>query len=175
MRACLIILGILAASPTAAAEPMDAAQKRCFCVKLSEPGAMPPYFLAKMDWEECKGRKLDFLEGRTIDELGILNCEDLMACLEAPKKEKQIREAALKKVEDITRTLLACCAKDTGDCDKACVSKLEPLLNAAKTDSARLEKKALRRQDVCIARKRPVQPPTGDTDSSPGRPIGAGN
>lgn len=175
LPAYLIIPAILAAGPAAALEPLDAAQKRCFCVKFSEPGVMPPYFLAKIDWQECKGRKLDFLEGRTVYDTGLLNCDDLMACLEAPKKEKQAREAALKKVNDVTSNLLACCAKDTGDCDKACVSKLEPLLNAAKADSAKLEQKALRRQDACIATKRPVLPPTGDTTSSPGQPLGAGN
>lgn len=155
MRSIILLTLIFAAGP-AAAEPVDAAQRRCFCVKLSAPGAIPPYFLARMDWQECKGRKLDFLEGRTVYDMGLLNCDDLMACLEPSPKEKKLREAALKKVDEVTRALLACCTKD-GDCDKACVSRLEPELNKAKAESARLELKALRRQDACIARKPPVR------------------
>lgn len=177
MLACLLAPAILAARPAAAAEQLDAAQRRCFCVKLGEPGSIVPYFLAKMDWEECKGRKLDFLQGRTIYDIGILNCEDLMACLETPKKEKELREAALKKVADITDTLLACC-KDKENCDKACVRKLEPALNKAKAESKKLEQKALRRQDRCITEKQKIKPPPDSGSSSsdtPGGPMGSGN
>ena len=158
MRAYLIGLLLLAAAPAGAAGPVNAAQKRCFCVQLGEPGAMVPYFLGKMDWEECKGRKPDFVEGRNVWDLGLLDCKDLMACLQTPAKEKAVREAAMKKVEDVTAELLACCKKGRNDCDKACVARLEPALNKAKARTAKLEQKALRRQDACIARTDPVKP-----------------
>lgn len=178
MRACLAALAVLAAGPAAAAEPVDAAQKRCFCVKFSEPGTMPPYYLAKIDWEECKGRKLDFMEGRTVYDTGLLNCDDLMACLDTPKKEKELREAAMRKAADVTSALLACCPKDKGACDKACVAKLEPELKKAKAASLKLEQKALRRQDRCIAGKQELRPPAEGQNApaaAPGGPMGAGN
>lgn len=178
MRAYLIVLALFAARPAGAVEPLDAAQRRCFCVKFSAPGVMPPYFLAKMDWEECKGRKPDFMAGRTIYDTGLLNCDDLLACLNPSPKEKKAREAAMKRVADITNTLMGCCPKDKGDCDKACVATLEPLLKKAKAESARLEQKALRRQDACIAGKRQLQPPADDADAAsdtPGGPMGANN
>jgi len=158
MRAYLIGILLLSAAPAAAAGPLDAAQRRCFCIQLGEPGAMVPYFLGKMDWQECKERKPDFVEGRLVWDLGLLDCKDLMACLETPAKEKAAREAAMKKVEDITAELLACCKKGRNDCDKACVARLEPALNKAKARSAKLEQKALRRQDACIAKTEPVKP-----------------
>ncbi len=178
MRAYLIVLALFAARPAAAVEPLDAAQRRCFCVKFSAPGVMPPYFLAKMDWEECKGRKPDFMAGRTIYDTGLLNCDDLLACLNSSPKEKKAREAAMKKVADITNTLMGCCPKDKGDCDKTCVAALEPLLNKAKAESARLEQMALRRQDACIAKARQLKPPADDADAAgdtPGGPMGASN
>jgi len=143
------------------AAPLDAAQKRCFCVKLSKPGVMPPYFLGKMDSQECKGRKADFLQGRDIYEAGLLNCDDLTACLAGPQGEREAREAALKKVADVTRELQACCRGSMENCDKACVTKFEPLLAKAKADSARLEQETLRRQDACIAGSAPVKTPSG--------------
>lgn len=158
MRVYLIGMLLLAAAPAAAADPVDAAQRRCFCVQLGEPGAMVPYFLGRMDWQECKGRKPDFVEGRNVWDLGLLDCKALMACLETPPKEKAVREAAMKKVEDVTEELLACCKKGKNDCDKACVARLEPALNKAKDRTAKLEQKALRRQDACIARTAPVKP-----------------
>lgn len=158
MRAYLLGILILSAAPAAAVGTLDAAQRRCFCIQLGEPGALVPYFLARMDWQECKDRKPDFVEGRNVWDLGLLNCKDLMACLEAPDKEKAVREAAMKQVEDVTAELLACCKKGKNDCDKACVARLEPALNKAKARSAKLEQKALRRQDACIAAKAQAKP-----------------
>lgn len=172
MRAYFILTVFLAAAPAAAAGPVDAAQRRCFCVKFSPPGDMVPYFLMRMDWQECKDRELSFAEGRTVYDLGLLECGDLLACLSAPKKEEAAREAALKRVADVTRELMACCGKDRRDCDKACVARLEPALNEAKARSAKLESKALRRQDACIAKKRPVRPPAAPP---PAEPEGASN
>ncbi|MDD2806616.1 MAG: anti-sigma factor [Elusimicrobiales bacterium] len=146
------------------APPLDAAQKRCFCVKLSKPGVMPPYFIGRMDSQECKGRKADFLQGRTVYDLGLLNCDDLAACLEAPQEEKAAREAALKKVNDVTLELQACCRGSMENCGKACVTEFEPLLGKARADSAALEQQALRRQDACIAGAAPVKPPAGASD-----------
>lgn len=175
MRAYPILISLLAAMPAAAAGPaeagrVDAAQRRCFCVKFSPPGDMVPYFLMRMDWQECKGRELSFAEGRTVFEMGLLECGDLLACLSSPKKEEAAREAALKKVDDITKELLACCGKDRQDCDKACVSRLEPELNKAKARSAALERKALRRQDACIAKKPAAKPPPAPEDTPPAPP-----
>ncbi|PKM97596.1 MAG: hypothetical protein CVU79_07110 [Elusimicrobia bacterium HGW-Elusimicrobia-3] len=149
---------MLSAAP-AAADPVNAAQRRCFCLQFPQPAGVVPYFLGKMDWQECKSRKPDFLEGRNVWDLGLLDCKTLMACLETPPKEKAVREAAMKKVEDVTEELLACCEKGKNDCDKACVARLEPALNKAKARTARLEQKALRRQDACIARTAPAKPP----------------
>lgn len=167
MRAYLLGILILSAAPAAAAvpaapAPLDAAQKRCFCLQLGEPGALVPYFLGRMDWEECKSRKPDFLEGRNVWDLGLLDCKDLMACLETPAEEKAVREAAMKKVADVTAELLACCKKGKSDCDKACVTRLEPALNKAKATTAKLEQKALRRQDACVARAKPPLPAAPD-------------
>ncbi|MGD9642079.1 MAG: hypothetical protein AB7V08_04995 [Elusimicrobiales bacterium] len=164
MRAYLIVILILSAGPAAAAvstaaAPLDAAQRRCFCLQFPQPAGVVPYFLGRMDWEECKSRKPDFLEGRKVWDLGLLDCKDLMACLETPPKEKAVREAAMKKVADVTEELLACCKKGKNDCDKACVARLEPALNKAKARTARLEQKALRRQDACVARTAPAKPP----------------
>jgi hypothetical protein len=161
MRAYLLGILILSAAPAAAdvpaaSAPLDAAQRRCFCLQFPQPAGVVPYFLGKMDWQECKSRKPDFLEGRNVWDLGLLDCKDLMACLETPPKEKAVREAAMKKVEDVTADLLACCKKGRNDCDKACVA--EPKLNKAKARSAKLERKALRRQDACIARAAPAKP-----------------
>lgn len=164
MQAYLIGILILSAAPAAAAvstaaAPLDAAQKRCFCLQFPQPAGVVPYFLGRMDWEECKSRKPDFLEGRNVWDLGLRDCKDLMACLETPAEEKAVREAAMKKVADITGELLACCKKGKNDCDKACVARLEPALNKAKAATAKLEQKALRRQDACIARTPPAKPP----------------
>lgn len=178
MRALLLSAVLLTPAPAAAAAPVDAAQRRCFCVKFSEPGQIVPYFLMKMDWQECKGRELSFLEGRTVYDLGLLNCEDLLACLKTPKKEEKRREAALKRVDDVTKALLACCRKGNEDCDKACVTGLEPELNKAKAESSSLEHKALRRQDACIAGRKPAAPPPAQKESAPGEEPpaeGAGN
>lgn len=157
MRFYLIGMLLLAAAPAAAAGPVNAAQKRCFCIQPGEPGALVPYFLGKMDWQECRGRKPDFVEGRSVRDLGLLDCKALMACLETPPREKAVREAAMKKVADVTEELLACCKKGKNDCDKACVTRLEPALNKAKARTAKLEQKALRRQDACIARAAPAK------------------
>jgi hypothetical protein len=168
MRALLLLTALLAAAPAAAGGPVDAAQRRCFCVKFSEPGQAVPYFLMKMDWQECKGRELSFLDGRTVYDLGLLACEDLLACLKTPPKEEKRREAAMKHVDDVTMELLACCRKGKENCDKACVTRLEPELNKAKAESSRLELKALRRQDACIAAKPPAAPPSAQKESAPG-------
>lgn len=171
MRAYLIGLILLSAGPAGAAGTLDAAQRRCFCLQFGEPGAMVPYFLGRMDWQECKGRQPDFVQGRNVWDLGLLDCKDLMACLEAPAEEKAVREAAMKKVQDVTAELLACCKKGKSDCDKACVTRLEPKLNKAKARTAKLEQKALRRQDACIAGTapaKPVKPPAGSSPAAGG-------
>lgn len=170
MLAFLAAFTVMAAEPAPPVKPLDAAQRRCFCVKFSPHGDMVPYFLMRMDWQECRTRELNFAEGRTVYDLGLLECGDLLACLSSPKKEEAAREAALKKVADVTRELLACCRKDKEDCDKACVSRLEPVLNAAKARSAKLERKALRRQDACIAKKPAVKPPPAPEDTPPAPP-----
>lgn len=170
MFSLLTAFALAAAQPAPAVQPLDGAQRRCFCVKFSPPGDPVPYFLMRMDWQECRNRELSFAEGRTIYDMGLLNCEDLLACLSAPKKEESLREAALKEVDAVTKELLGCCGKDREDCDKACVARLEPRLNKAKARSAGLEKKALRRQDACIAGKPKARPPAAPEDAPPPPP-----
>lgn len=170
MLAFLAALAVTAAQPAPPVKPLDAAQRRCFCVKFSPPGDMVPYFLMRMDWQECKTRELTFAEGRTVYDLGLLECGDLLACLSTPKKEEIRREAALKEVDDVTKELLACCGKDRKNCDKACVARLEPRLNKAKAKSTGLERKALRRQDACIAKKPAARPSPAPEDTPPAPP-----
>lgn len=170
-----ILLLLLAALPATAAEPLDAAQKRCFCVQLSKPGDPVPYFLGRMDWQECKGRKVPYQGRLAVFEMGLLTCEDLMACLETPKEEKAVREAAMKEITDVSNALLDCCPKEKKECDKKCVARLEPKLNKAKARSAKLERAALHRQDACIAAKPTVKPPEESPGTAPGAPLGASN
>jgi hypothetical protein len=169
------LLFLASALPAAAVEPMDSAQKRCFCVQFSKPGDPVPYYLGKMDWPECKNRKVVNQGRLVIFEMGLLSCEDLMACLGTPKEEKAVREAAMQEVTDISNALLDCCPKDKKDCDKKCIARLEPKLNKAKARSAKLERAALHRQDACIAAKPVVKPPEEFPGTAPGAPIGASN